>query len=61
MALREKRYETIRNHTKYRDTIRYDMMHKRNDKFNALQHRRQFINERLLLLQQACLAGIAGR
>jgi len=26
-------------------------MHKRNIKFNALQHGRQFVNERLLLLQ----------
>jgi len=27
-------------------------MHKRNVKFNALQHGRQFVNERLLLLQR---------
>jgi len=29
------------------------MMHKRNIKFNALQHWRQFVNERLLLLLRA--------
>ena len=32
--------------------IRYNTMHKRNDKFNALQHGRQFIKVRLLLLQR---------
>jgi len=32
--------------------IRYDTMHKRNVKFNTLQRGRQFVNERLLLLQQ---------
>ena len=42
-----KRYDTIRYHTKYRDT-----MHKRNVKFNMLQHGCQFVNECLLLLQQ---------
>ena len=47
-----KRYNTMRYHTKYRDTIQYNTMHKCNDKFNALQHRRQFIKEHLLLLQR---------
>jgi len=50
MALREN--DTMRYHTKYRDTIGYDTMHKRNVKFNAFQHGRQFVNEHLLLLQR---------
>jgi len=54
---KERRYDTVRYHTKYRDTIHYDTIHydtmrKCNVKFNALQHGRQFVNERLLLLQR---------
>jgi len=49
MALREN--DTIRYDITKNFAIRYDTMHKHNIKLNALQHGRQFVNERLLLLQ----------